>query len=138
MTDINTYTTAEISALTPQSGDLVLNTETNAVQLWNGAAWKVFDSDLPRFNNGYSLNFDGTNDELYTNYTQAAGSAISVSFWMNVSDTTSPISFLRYGTSTTDLGLDLLSNSSMQFQILFKNASGQMVYSAIGPANSQL
>jgi len=45
MTDINTYTTAEIANLTPQSGDLVLNTDDNAVQLWNGSAWKIFNSD---------------------------------------------------------------------------------------------
>lgn len=45
MSDINTYTTAEIAALTPQTGDLVLNTDTNAVQLWNGSAWKIFNAD---------------------------------------------------------------------------------------------
>lgn len=93
MTDINTYTTAEISALTPQSGDLVLNTETNAVQLWNGAAWKVFDSDVSPFPQQYSLKFDGTNESLHgtldSNNTPIASSQITlgsadawtISFW---------------------------------------------------------
>jgi hypothetical protein len=60
MTDINTYTTAEIANLTPQSGDLVLNTDDNAVQLWNGSAWKIFNSDVagvPRYSldTGYDI-----------------------------------------------------------------------------------
>ena len=66
MTDINTYTTAEIANLTPQSGDLVLNTDDNAVQLWNGSAWKIFDSDVSPVFSEYSVEFDGTND--YMNY----------------------------------------------------------------------
>ena len=64
MSDINAYTAAEIAALTPLSGDLVLNTDDNAVQLWNGSAWKIFNSDVLPFNNGYSLSlsFDGSDD----------------------------------------------------------------------------
>lgn len=66
MSDINAYTTAEIANLTPQSGDLVLNTDDNAVQLWNGSAWKIFNSDVSPFLNGYSLDFDGSNDHAIT------------------------------------------------------------------------
>lgn len=66
MSDINTYTTAEIANLTPQSGDLVLNTDDNAVQLWNGSAWKIFNSDVSPFLNTYSLDFDGSNDHAIT------------------------------------------------------------------------
>ena len=66
MSDINTYTTAEIANLTPQSGDLVLNTDDNAVQLWNGSAWKIFNSDGSPFLNTYSLDFDGSNDHAIT------------------------------------------------------------------------
>jgi hypothetical protein len=65
MTDINTYTAAEISALTPQSGDLVLNTDNDAVQLWNGSAWKIFDSDVSPFPNTYSVSLDGTNEGFF-------------------------------------------------------------------------
>lgn len=89
--------------------------------------------------NTYSLNFDGTNDELYTNYTQVAGSAISVSFWMNVSDTTSRISFLRYGTgSVLDMGLDLLSSTGLAFNCRYKNAAGTAANFDLGSSNSQL
>lgn len=64
MTDINTYTAAEIANLTPQSGDLVLNTDDNAVQLWNGSAWKVFNSDAAPFPNQYSVTLDGVDDQI--------------------------------------------------------------------------
>ena len=64
MSDINAYTTAEIANLTPQSGDLVLNTDDNAVQLWNGSAWKIFNSDVSPFSSSYSVSFDGTNDTV--------------------------------------------------------------------------
>ena len=95
MTDINTYTTAEISALTPQSGDLVLNTETNAVQLWNGAAWKVFDSDVSPFNNDYSLSLDGTDDYVALgNSSDLAPANITVSLWFKASGTVGSFNYL--------------------------------------------
>ena len=69
MSAINAYTTAEIANLTPQSGDLVLNTDDNAVQLWNGSAWKIFNSDGSPFLNTYSVSLDGTNDMVIYNAT---------------------------------------------------------------------
>lgn len=89
MTDINTYTTAEISALTPQSGDVVLDTDLNAVKLWNGSAWKVFDSDVSPFNNDYSVSLDGTNEQVVYNSTSGNQTALgsftgdmSFCFWI--------------------------------------------------------
>lgn len=83
MTDINTYTTAEISALTPQSGDLVLNTDDDAVQLWNGSAWKVFNSDVsPGPFNEYSLSFDGAGDYVSTGLDVGGASALTFSAWV--------------------------------------------------------
>jgi hypothetical protein len=92
VTDINTYTAAEISALTPQSGDLVLNTDNDAVQLWNGSAWKIFDSDVSPFLQDYSVSLDGTNDQIVYNSTSgnqtALGSfngSMSFCFWIKLS-----------------------------------------------------
>jgi len=88
MTDINTYTAAEIANLTPQSGDLVLNTDDNAVQLWNGSAWKVFNSDVSPFPQQYSLVFDGTDDYLATGYQYGSATQFTYSFWIKTTDTT--------------------------------------------------
>ena len=83
MSDINAYTTAEIANLTPQSGDLVLNTDDNAVQLWNGSAWKIFNSDVsPGPFNQYSLDFDGTDDYVSTGLDVGGASALTVSAWV--------------------------------------------------------
>lgn len=83
MSDINTYTTAEIASLTPQSGDLVLNTDDNAVQLWNGSAWKIFNSDVSPFPLTHSVLVDGTNDYMsLASTTTAATGAYTLSFWM--------------------------------------------------------
>lgn len=91
MTDINTYTTAEISALTPQSGDLVLNTDDDAVQLWNGSAWKIFDSDVSPFPQQYSVEFDGVDDYLSLgDLSSLVGGQndVSYSIWVNYSSPT--------------------------------------------------
>jgi len=46
MSDINTYADqTAIDALTPQAGDIVLRLSDNAVLLYNGTAWKVFNND---------------------------------------------------------------------------------------------
>ena len=95
MTDINTYTTAEISALTPQSGDVVLDTDLNAVKLWNGSAWKVFDSDVSPFPQQYGLSFDGVND--YVNVgdsSDLAPSNITISAWIKVSGSVDTLNYI--------------------------------------------
>lgn len=85
MSDINAYTTAEIANLTPQSGDLVLNTDDNAVQLWNGSAWKIFNSDVsPGPFNEFSLSFDGVNDYVSTELSVAGESELTVSSWIKL------------------------------------------------------
>ena len=146
MSDITLIDDSEQSSLVTnglvKNGELYLkkagSTSAGAIVAYDNGVWRTFANEAVSFVNNYSLEFDGTNDELYTNYTQVASSAISVSFWMNVSDTTSRIAVLRYGTSTTDLGLDFVSTNDLQFRILFKNASGSLVYQSIGPVNSQL
>ena len=63
MSDLNVYTTAEINALTPITGDLVVDSNLNAVKLYDGTAWKTFDSDIA-FENRWGASFDGVNDYL--------------------------------------------------------------------------
>ena len=84
MSDINAYTAAQIANLTPQSGDLVLNTDDNAVQLWNGSAWKIFNSDVSPVFNEYSLSFDGVNDYVSTELSVAGESELTGSSWVKL------------------------------------------------------
>ena len=61
MSDLNVYTTAEINALTPITGDLVVDSTLNAVKLYDGAAWKTFNSSIA-YENRWGASFDGSND----------------------------------------------------------------------------
>jgi hypothetical protein len=106
MTDINTYTAAEIANLTPQSGDLVLNTDDNAVQLWNGSAWKVFNSDVSPFPNTYSVDFDGTNDYANLDSTISSTGAGSISMWINYDHDPSHTFFYLFSASQPLIYLD--------------------------------
>jgi len=45
MSDLNVYTTSQINALTPITGDMVVDSDLNAVKLYDGAAWRVFNDD---------------------------------------------------------------------------------------------
>lgn len=115
MSDINAYTTAQIAALTPLSGDLVLNTDDNAVQLWNGSAWKIFNSDVSPFQNEYSISLDGADDYARLTGMTLSG-AFTASFWFNpLSHTMASDLFMTKGydanphNSETDWKLDYAS-----------------------------
>lgn len=126
MSDINAYTTAEIANLTPQSGDLVLNTDDNAVQLWNGSAWKIFNSDVSPLLNTYSLEFDGTND--YVSITQDSAINISgditLSAWVKRTSTTS------YNAIFTKRQVGV----SMNYTFIINNSNGQIGFGHSGNA----
>lgn len=95
MSDINAYTTAQIANLTPQSGDLVLNTDDNAVQLWNGSAWKIFNSDVSPFSQQYSLSLDGINDYVALgNSSDLAPSSITISAWIKVTGSVGTFNYI--------------------------------------------
>lgn len=66
MSDLNVYTTSQINALTPITGDMVVDSDLNAVKLYDGAAWRTWNSDstVVPFNNEWGASFDGSNDYL--------------------------------------------------------------------------
>ena len=88
MSDLNVYTTAEINALTPITGDLVLDSDLNAVKLYDGAAWKTFTTDVSPHQNRWGASFDGSSDhylDLGSSNTYAnTGSAFSISAWFKL------------------------------------------------------
>jgi hypothetical protein len=91
MSDLNVYTTAEINALTPITGDLVLDSTLNAVKLYNGSAWKTFDGDLVAFENRWGASFDGSNDylDLGSTFQSTYQSSHTISFWFKLDNTSS-------------------------------------------------
>lgn len=66
MSDLNVYTTSQINALTPITGDMVVDSDLNAVKLYDGSAWRTWNSDstVVPFNNSYSARLDGTNEYI--------------------------------------------------------------------------
>ena len=125
MSDINAYTTAEIANLTPQSGDLVLNTDDNAVQLWNGSAWKIFNSDVSPFPNTYSLSFDGTNDYVALGNSSAlAPSNITVSAWIKVSGSVDTFNYIVSRAGSTYGSYHLRYESSNKFNVFIGHTGG--------------
>ena len=65
MSDLNVYTTSQINALTPITGDLVVDSDLNAVKLYNGSAWKTFTTDgVEAFQNRWGASFGGSDDSF--------------------------------------------------------------------------
>jgi|13_taG_2_1085334.scaffolds.fasta_scaffold09005_5 hypothetical protein len=87
MSDLNVYTTSQINALTPITGDLVVDSDLNAVKLYNGSAWKTFTTDgVEAFQNRWGASFDGSNDyiDLGTSSTLNPTSALTISVWIYI------------------------------------------------------
>lgn len=103
MSDLNVYTTAEINALTPITGDLVVDSDTNQIKLYNGTAWKAFDSDIV-YDNRWGASFDGVDDYLSV----AADASLnttgdwSFSAWINANDLSSYKSIAAKRTGSSD------------------------------------
>ena len=85
MSDLNVYTTSQINALTPITGDMVVDSDLNAIKLYDGAAWRTWNSDstaVPYYNR-WGVSFDGSSDYLDCGNLTAINSIAncSYSFW---------------------------------------------------------
>ena len=92
MSDLNVYTTSQINALTPITGDMVVDSDLNAIKLYDGAAWRTWNSDstaVPYYNR-WGASFDGSHDymDFGTNTFINSSSAFSVSAWFDVDNIT--------------------------------------------------
>jgi MSHA biogenesis protein MshQ len=86
MSDLNVYTTSAINALTPITGDMVIDSDLNAVKLYDGAAWRVFNSDstVVPYQNRWGASFDGSNDTLSVSDSSLdLKTDFSISCWFN-------------------------------------------------------
>jgi len=102
MSDLNVYTTSQINALTPITGDMVVDSDLNAVKLYDGAAWRVFNSDsVVGFENRWGASFDGSNDYLSAPTITAlnAPTAFSSSAWFANSGTPSEKTIISAGSA---------------------------------------
>lgn len=68
----------------PANGDVLFETDTKNVILWDGTNWRGYESDGFPVNSTHSLAFDGTDD--YADISNASGllnstTAFTISFW---------------------------------------------------------
>ena len=130
MSDLNVYTTSQINALTPVTGDLVVDSDLNAVKLWNGTAWKAFTTDqfsIPYPNRwGAHLNTvwsSGTTvssyDEINTGYMPTSTATdFSMSWWFkgtttNVSRSLSPTRGTKHAGAYSPYLISAASNGAL-------------------------
>ena len=99
MSDLNVYTTAEINALTPITGDLVLDSDLYAVKLYDGAAWKTFNSDGGLYENRWGASFNGAGYLDCGNDSSLNSANPTVSVWIKVSGSVEAYNFAvsKYG-----------------------------------------
>ena len=74
----------------PANGDVLFETDTNNVILWDGTAWRGYASDGEILGaNGYSLDLDGTDDRVEIGNVTVLNStsAFSLSCWIKSSAT---------------------------------------------------
>jgi hypothetical protein len=108
MSDLNVHTTAEINALTPITGDLVIDSDLNAVKLYDGAAWKTFTTDATSvpYQNRWGVSFDGSSDYLSLGdlSTLSSASSFSISMWVDLSNWSGAAIYVPFtsGTGNSD------------------------------------
>lgn len=117
-------------------GKAYFETSTNKFIVYNGSAWIEFDSDgtgAP-YSNAYSANFNGGNYFLPSNYA-ASGSitAVSYSFWMNSSDTTSSMTLglSDYGASAKSFRV-ISPSGTKAYYIILNDGTGNYLNSSAG------
>ena len=134
MTAIPT-TTSSTRPSSPSTGDVYFETDTKNYIIYDGYNWYVYNHDnTTAFSNTLSLNFDGSNDFLTTNYSPTSSSAFSVSMWTKSSNTTQSMAYFSNGTGGGLAGgFQLLTPSTTKnFYVLVSNGSSSYANAAFG------
>lgn len=109
---MSTFSTCTSSTrpASPADGDVLFETDSKNVILWDGASWRRYNSDgiaVPAVSNTYSLDFDGTND-----YLSISGSSdlsisgdLTISLWFKA-DSFSSFEYIFRLTSNEATGTD--------------------------------
>lgn len=122
-------------------GRIAFETDTKNIIVNDGSNWYAYNyDDTTAFSNTLSLNFDGSNDSLTTNYSPTASSAFSVSMWAKSSNTTQSMAYFSNGTGAgTPGGFQVLSPASTKaFYVLVFNGSSNSVNNNVGGTNASL
>jgi hypothetical protein len=127
----------------PTDGDVLFETDTKTVIVWDGSAWYGYDyDDTTAFTNRYKLTFDGSGDYANTGYYPPSTTAISYSFWTNSSNTTSSMAWLastNSGGGATAARFHVMTPSSTKaFYATVSNGSSTYANVSIGGTNSTL
>ena len=90
----------------PTDGDVLFETDTKNIILWDGTAWRKYNNDgtaAPPLTNTYSVDFDGTDDELtIPQGTFNLGSGLfTFSLWFNADSLNNLNVLFRINSSTT-------------------------------------
>lgn len=139
MSTLTTHTTA--SRDSHSVGLCKLNTDTKAIEVSDGTDWFVYDYDTTStFANTLSLNFDGSNDFLQTNYSPSASTAFSVSMWVKSSNTASNMTYFSNGDAAGGPGgFQVLSpTGTKSFYVLVYNGTTSSVFNGVGGTNATL
>ena len=89
MSSLNVHTTSQINALTPITGDMVVDSDLNAVKLYDGTAWRTWNTDALAaggHQNRWCASLDGVNDyfNIGNHVTFNTANAFSFSGWMKL------------------------------------------------------
>jgi hypothetical protein len=143
MSDITLINDSEQSSLVTnglaKNGELYLKKEgsTNAgsIVVYDSGVWKTFANDASPFTNAYSVDFDGSNDYGASSYAaSSSATAISYSFWMNSSNTTSSMTLgpSDYSTANAKSFRILSPSGTKAFYVILNDGTGNYLNNSVG------
>lgn len=122
MSDITLINDSEQSSLVTnglaKNGELYLkkagSTDAGSIVVYDSGAWKTFANEYSPGGlvNDYSLDFDGTNDFVQTDYVPSAGSTFSGSVWIKTSNTSNSMAFFSMEDGNGTYGITLKTPGS--------------------------
>ena len=105
----------------PTDGDVLFETDTKNIIIWDGTNWRIYFSDgLPIGGSSYSLLLDGTDDRVELNSDISflnSSSAFSISAWLKLSSSASLAYFYQSGSDTFYNSISFYQSTSMDFLI---------------------
>ena len=124
----------------PTDGDVLFETDTKNVIIWDGSNWRGYANDgFPLEASSYSLKLDGADDyvELGDVPSLSGAAAFSISFWVKAQTVTSPAeAFFRSGTGTNNSITMYQSSSSILFYLGTGSTIAGITYSGMVLNNS--
>jgi hypothetical protein len=130
-TTIPTITSSDRASLTPSAGDAYFETDTKNYLIYDGANWRVYNSDDSVYNlSSTTLSVDftnsgsaSTNDFLNTDYQTASNTGFTFSAYVK-SNTTINQLFIDNYTSASSGQLAFRVNGSGQYLLYYKITTG--------------